>query len=203
MCHYSIDNLACRFRTSVTFVSLLLFLYYCSVCTLLRFLLHCQEKERIQGCYDVKLELRLALAYKSAEAIASMHPATQKMEDMEVDRDKSVSLIMLSDKAESEKSIEPEEDASGLQTSSSSLTETSTDIVVAQDADHERQRKSQTRMWVEWIFIGMVITAVWILIVGFPILFYHLPEVRSHPVIQYYYTNDLCHCGGLLVDLKF
>ena len=128
----------------------------------------------------------LAPAYKSAEATAGMHPATLKMEDMAVDRDKFVSLIMLSDKAESRKSYEPEENGSGLQTSGSSLTATSTDIVVTQDADHERQRKSQTRMWVEWILIGVVITAVWILTVGFPILFYHLPEVRPHPVIQYY-----------------
>lgn len=125
------------------------------------------------------------------------------MEDVAVVRHESVSYIKLPDKPESGKSAEPEKSASALQTSSSSLTATSTDVVITPDADHQRQRKSQTRMWVEWILIGVVITAVWILIVGLPILFYHLPEVRSHPVIQYYYTNDLCHCGGLLVDLKF
>ena len=108
------------------------------------------------------------------------------MEDVAVVRHESVSFINLSDKAESGKSTELVENASGLQTSSNSRTATSTDIVVTQDADHKRQRKSQTRMWVEWILIGVVITAVWILTVGFPILFYHLPEVRPHPVIQYY-----------------
>ena len=105
------------------------------------------------------------------------------MEDVVVDRDKAVALIRISDKPESGKSIEPEENGSSLQTPSSSLTATSTDIVVAEDADHERQRKSQTRMRVEWVLIGVVITAVWILIVGLPILFYHLPQVRPHPVI--------------------
>ena len=121
------------------------------------------------------------------------------MEDVVVDRDKSVSLIRLSNKPESGKCNEPEESNSGLQPSSSSLTASPTDIVITPDADRERQRKSKTRMWVEWILVGMVITAVWILIVGLAIVFYHLPEVRPHPLIQYYYNFFLWNCDDLLV----
>ena len=105
------------------------------------------------------------------------------MEDVLVDRDKSVSLIRLSNKPENGKCIEPEENDSGLQPNSSSLNASCTDIVTTPDTDRERQRKSQTRVWIEWILIGLVITAVWILIVGLPILFYHLPQVRPHPTI--------------------
>ena len=75
------------------------------------------------------------------------------------------------------------ENDSGLQPSSSSLTASCTDTVTTPDTDRERQRKSQSRIWVEWILVGVVITAVWILIVGLPLLLYHLPQVRPHPVI--------------------
>ena len=75
------------------------------------------------------------------------------------------------------------ENDSGLQPSSSSLTASCTDTVTTPDTDRERQRKSQSRIWVEWILVGIVITAVWILIVGLPLLLYHLPQVRPHPVI--------------------
>ena len=102
------------------------------------------------------------------------------MEDVVVDGDKSVSLIRLSNKPENGKCIEPEENDSGLQPNSSSLNASCTDIVTTPDTDRERQRKSQTRIR---ILIGLVITAVWILIVGLPILFYHLPQVRPHPTI--------------------
>ena len=100
------------------------------------------------------------------------------MEDVVVDRDKSVSLIRLSNKPENGKCIEPEENNSSLQPNSSSLNASCTDIVTTPDTDRERQRKSQTRIR---ILIGLVITAVWILIVGLPILFYHVPQVRPHP----------------------
>ena len=102
------------------------------------------------------------------------------MEDVVVDRDKSVSLIRLSNKPESGKCIEPEENDSGLQPNSSSLNASCTDVVTTPDTDRERQRKSQTRVW---ILIGLVITAVWILIVGLPIPFYYLPQVRPHLAI--------------------
>ena len=106
------------------------------------------------------------------------------MEDVVVDQNKFVSLIRLSNKPESGKYIEPKENDSGLQPSSSSLTASCTDTVTTPDTDRERQRKSQSRIWVEWILVGVVITAVWILIVGLPLLLYHLPQVRPHPVIQ-------------------
>ena len=114
-----------------------------------------------------------------------MYPATQKMEDVAVDRHKPVFFIKLSDKAASRKCIEPEENSSGLQPPSISLTATCSDEVITRDADHERQRKSQTRMWVEWIFVGLAITAVWLLIVGLPIVLYYFPQVRPRLVIEF------------------
>lgn len=97
------------------------------------------------------------------------------MEDVAVDREISACWVRLSNK-ENGNCIEPEENVSDLQTSSSSLTNiASTDTRATQ----ERERKSNVRRRVEWILFGVMITAVWVLIVGLPIVLYHLPQVRQ------------------------
>ena len=99
------------------------------------------------------------------------------MGDVAVDREISACWIRISN-TENGHCIEPEENASDLQPSRSSLTIASTDTRTTQDAEHKHERKSKIRRCVEWILIGVVITAVWMLIVGLPIVLYHLPQVR-------------------------
>ena len=96
------------------------------------------------------------------------------MEDVAVDGEISACWIKLSNK-ENGNCIESEENVSDLQPSSSSLTTVSTDT----RAIKERERKPNIRRRVEWILFGVMITAVWTLIVGLPIMLYHLPQVRQ------------------------
>ena len=99
------------------------------------------------------------------------------MGDVAVDREISAYWIRISN-TENGNCIEPEKNVSDLQPPSRTLTIASTDTRATQDSEHEHERNSKVRRYVEWILIGMAIIAVWMLTVGLPIVLYYLPQVR-------------------------